>query len=199
AAFLRGVAIGGALFGRLSGRIGRTRTMILTIAVYSVFTFISALSQTWWHLVLCRFLVALGVGGEWAVASAMVAEVFPNRARAWSLAIFHTSSVLGALLATAAGYFLLARGDLALSLPLVGDWNVRGWRLSFLLGGVPALLIIWIRLSLREPESWQRARATTTSGSGTEVGGFSKLLTGPLLQRTLVGVGLAAIGLATFW
>src|SRR6516162_9629302 len=73
--FLAGGACGGILFGRLSDRVGRTGTMILTIAVYSAFTFLSALSQAWWHLALFRFLVAIGVGGEWAVASALVAEV----------------------------------------------------------------------------------------------------------------------------
>src|SRR5690349_15882390 len=101
--FLAGGALGGVLFGVLSDRIGRVRTMVLTILVYSLFTGLSALAQTWWQVAVCRFLVALGTGGEWAVASAYVAEVFPPRARAWSLAIFHGSSVLGTYLAIAAG------------------------------------------------------------------------------------------------
>jgi MFS family permease len=201
AAFLAGGAVGGVVFGRLSDRIGRTRTMVVTIATYSVFTFLSALSQQWWHLVLYRFLVAMGVGGEWAVASAMVAEVFPTRARAWSLAIFHASSVLGTILAIAAGYFVIAgHPDVHVSIPAWGiSWDLQGWRLGFLLGGVPALLIIWIRLSLREPESWQRLQAAATAEKRLPQGDLGELFGSRLLPRTLVGVGLAAVGLATFW
>lgn len=199
ASFLLGGALGGIFFGWLSDRIGRTRTMILTIATYSIFTFVSALSQAWWHLAVCRFLVALGVGGEWAVASAMVAEVFPKRARAWSLAIFHASSVLGTFLAIGAGYFIVADRDLRIPLPFLGAGReLAGWRLAFLLGGVPALLIIWIRLSLREPEAWREVHSTSPK-TGPKAGGFVELFTPPFLSRTLVGVCLAAVGLATFW
>ena len=92
-AFLLGGAVGGIVFGILGDRLGRVRTLMLTIAMYSAFTFFSAFSSQWWHLAGFRFLVAMGVGGEWAVAAALVAEAFPQRARAWSLAIFHASSV----------------------------------------------------------------------------------------------------------
>src|SRR5262249_19522669 len=105
-AFLLGGAAGGVLFGTLSDRIGRQKTLSLTILVYAVFTCLSAFSRTWWQMALFRFLVALGVGGEWAVASTFVAEVFPMRARAWSQSIFHASSVLGTFLAIAAGTFV---------------------------------------------------------------------------------------------
>ena len=72
-AFLAGGALGGVIFGALGDRIGRARTMVITILMYSLFTCLTAFSQNWWHVVGLRFLVALGVGGEWAVASAMVA------------------------------------------------------------------------------------------------------------------------------
>jgi MFS family permease len=195
ATFLVGGALGGILFGRLSDRIGRTRTMILTIATYSAFTFVSSLSQTWWHLVVCRFLVALGVAGEWAVASSLVAEVFPKRARARSLAIFHASSVLGTLLAVAAGLFITTDRYL----PLPGGWELRGWRLGFLLGGVPALLIIWVRLSLREPESWRQEQEALRREPGRSGNHFFELFGPQLLLKSLVGLGLAAVGMATFW
>src|SRR4051812_44632585 len=130
-AFLAGGALGGVIFGALGDRIGRARTMVITILMYSLFTCLTAFSQTWWHIVVLRFLVALGVGGEWAVASAMVAEVFPPRARAWSGAIFHGSSVFGTYLAIAAVEFIVNNKQLD---PAIG------WRAGFAVGALPALL-----------------------------------------------------------
>src|SRR5437763_16058791 len=79
-AFLLGGALGGVLFGMMADRWGRRRTMAVTILIYSAFTGLTALAENWWQLTLLRFLVGLGVGGEWAVAAAAVAEVFPPRA-----------------------------------------------------------------------------------------------------------------------
>ena len=191
AVFLLGGALGGVYFGFLSDRIGRTKTMIVTILVYSMFTFISALAMQPWHMLLCRFLVAMGVGGEWAVASALVAEVFPKRARAWSLAIFHASSVLGTLLAALAGAFLVVN-------PALGGPDVR-WRWAFVVGVLPALLVLWIRMSLKEPEEWKAAKAQAAEGSGPQMGRLVELFQGTLLRHTFVGLTLAAVGLATFW
>jgi MFS family permease len=179
-AFLLGGAVGGVLFGRLSDHLGRARTLAFTILTYSLCTLLSSQAQTWWHLAVFRFLVALGVGGEWAVATALVAEVFPLRARAWSLALFHASSVLGTFLAVAAGLFLVGN-------PAIG------WRWAFAVGAVPALLVLWIRRSLRDPQrTGPSARALTP-------GAVARLFRGALRRHTLVGVGLAAVGLATFW
>ncbi|MFW6124958.1 MAG: MFS transporter, partial [Pirellulales bacterium] len=99
AAFLLGGALGGLVFGTLADRIGRRRTMTFTILMYSLFTGVTYFAQHWWDLAILRFLVAMGVGGEWAVAAAAVAEVFPQRARPAALGIFHASSVLGTYLA----------------------------------------------------------------------------------------------------
>ncbi len=186
ATFLLGGAVGGIVFGRLSDRYGRTRIMIVTILVYSVFTALSAAVQATWQMYICRFLVALGVGGEWAVASALVAEVFPKRARAWSLSIFHASSVFGTLLAVAAGTFL------------VGNPSI-GWRWAFVVGVLPALLILWIRMSLKEPEGWKNAQAQAAAGSALPLGRIADLFAGGLRRHTLVGLSLAAVGMATFW
>ena len=200
ASFLLGGAIGGVAFGILSDRIGRARTMIYTIAMYSAFTFVSAFSETWWHMAIFRFLVAMGVGGEWAVASALVAEMFPTRARAWSLAIFHATSVFGTLMAVAAGAFIVADRDIAESIPLLAGMGISSWRLGFVLGAVPAVLIIVIRLVLKsEPEAWQKARSRSKEGEKRKLGRFGDLFSPELRRHTLVGVGLAAVGLATFW
>ena len=183
-AFLAGGAFGGIFFGALGDRIGRARTMSLTILVYSFFTCLTALSQDVWHVVILRFLVALGVGGEWAVASAMVSEVFPPRARAWSGAIFHGSSVLGTYLAIAAGEFLVNNPAL-------------GWRLAFVVGALPALLTLWIRWQLKEPETWVAAQRSDETAPAA--GRLPDLFAAGLLRRTLVGFSLAVVGLATFW
>lgn len=196
AAFLFGGALGGVAFGILSDRLGRKRTLTYTILLYSLFTCLSAFATHWWEMAGYRFLVALGVGGEWAVASALVAEVFPQRARAWSQSIFHASSVLGTFLAVAAGTFIVANPRLTATLPLPGhDFPLTGWRIGFLVGILPSLLIIWIRLSLREPERWVKASRVSDEARAS----VRQLFQGVLLRRTLVGVGLAAIGLATFW
>jgi MFS family permease len=135
-----------------------------------------------------RFLVGLGVGGEWAVAAAAVAEVFPPRARPTASGIFHASSVLGTYLAVAAGLLTYALD------------RETGWRWGFVLGVVPALLILWVRVSMREPERWQSARAQAAQGTSHRLGRFTDLFTrGTLLRHTLLATALAAIGLATFW
>ena len=183
-AFLAGGAFGGVIFGAIADRIGRARTMVITILMYSLFTCLTAFVQDWWQVVVLRLLVALGVGGEWAVASAMVAEVFPPKARAWSGAIFHGSSVLGTYLAVAAGNFIVA-GD--------PEW---GWRIAFLIGALPALLTLWIRWQLKEPETWSKAAAQKRMTVGEQL---SALFAAGIARRTVLGFTLAVIGLATFW
>jgi MFS family permease len=194
--FLLGGAIGGVFFGVLSDRIGRSRTMILTILFYSMFTCLSAFSQEPWHMVVLRFLVAMGVGGEWAVASAMVAEVMPKRSRAVMGSIFHASSVFGTLLAAATVAMLIGNQALNARLAEAG-WE--GWRIGFAIGVLPALLTLWIRWKLREPESWQRAQERAAQDPSQKPGRLSELFSSENLRATLVGVTMATIGLVTFW
>ena len=187
--FLLGGAFGGVLFGMLSDKIGRSKTMILTILFYSVFTCITAAAQAPWQMVVLRFFVAMGVGGEWAVASAMVAEVMPNRSRPVMSSIFHASSVFGTLLAAAAGAFVVGN-------PALG---AAAWRWGFALGVVPALLTLWIRWKLHEPEQWVKARQRAEKDETQQTGHIVELFQGVNLRNTIVGVSLASIGLVTFW
>jgi MFS family permease len=176
ALFLVGGALGGLAFGILGDRIGRVRTMTLTILTYSVFSALTFFATEPWHIHILRFLVALGVGGEWAVAAALVAEVFPANRRAFASGAFHASSVLGVVFAALTGRFLTAPG---------------AWRWGFLLGLAPALLTLVIRLGVREPE---RPRATGPRGS------LRELLGDPTWsRRAWLGLGLAAVGLSTYW
>jgi len=207
AAFLLGGAIGGILFGMLSDRIGRKKTMSITIIFYSLFTCLSAFSTDWWHLAAFRFLVAMGVGGEWAVASSLIAEVFPKRSRAQMSSIFHASSVFGTYLAIAAGAFLIGNEAVQswaeTSSPSwmrdMWDPSTLPWRIGFALGVLPALLIIWIRISLKEPDSWVEAQSRAENGNGEQLGAFRDLFSSKFRRGTIIGLVLAAVGMATFW
>ncbi len=194
--FLLGGAVGGVFFGVVSDRIGRSKTMIYTILFYSLFTCLSAFAQAPWQMVLLRFLVAMGVGGEWAVASAMVAEVMPTRSRPVMSSIFHASSVFGTLLAAATIAMLIGNPELNAQLAEAG-WE--GWRIGFAIGVLPALLTVWIRWKLREPESWQRAKDRAATDDNEATGRLRDLFSSDNLRATVVGVSLATIGLVTFW
>jgi len=189
ASFLLGGAFGGVGFGVLSDKIGRSTTMIVTILFYSLFTCLTAFAQEAWHMVLLRFLVAMGVGGEWAVASAMVAEVMPKRSRPIMSSIFHGSSVFGTILAAAAGAFVVGN-------PALGE---SAWRWGFAIGVVPAFLTLFVRWKLKEPEQWVRARELGKADREQRTGQLSHLFHQEHLRNTLVGVSLASIGLVTFW
>ena len=189
AAFLLGGAFGGILFGMLSDKIGRSKTMIVTILFYSVFTCVTAFANAPWQMIVLRFLVAMGVGGEWAVASAMVAEVMPKRSRSQMSSIFHASSVFGTLLAVAVGYFIIS----------AQPWGENTWRLGFLIGIVPALLVVVIRWKMKEPEQWHRAQERAAKDPSQTTGVISDLFSSENIRNTVVGVALATIGLVTFW
>jgi MFS family permease len=192
AAFLVGGAFGGLVFGVLGDRFGRVRMMTVTILVYSVFSALTSFVQEVWQVNMLRFLVALGTGGEWALAAAVVAETFPTRSRATASGIFHASSVIGSALAAITGMVLV---------------DPTAWRWAFLLGLAPALLVVWIRSSLREPERWLSASRSDAGGEGSSsqgraavFGDLSELITDPLWRfRGLLGLGLATVGLATYW
>jgi predicted MFS family arabinose efflux permease len=183
--FLIGWAVGGFVFGILGDRLGRARTMILTILIYSIFTGLSGLSQNWETYAVMRFMTALGVGGEWAAGAALVAEVFPNRSRPMALGLLQALSAVGNMMASG---ITLALGDI----------DVR-WRWAYFIGALPALLVIYIRRNVREPERWQEARAEAHS-FGREMGSITELFTHPVLRRnTLAAVLLATAGVGALW
>ncbi len=142
--FLIGWALGGVLFGILADYIGRTKTLIITILIYSLFTGLAALSQNWWHLMIYRFITALGIGGEWAAGASLVAEVWPESKRAKAAGILQS--------AWAAGFFLAALASLL--------FGAYGWRILFVVGILPALVTLLIRFMVKEPEKWLRAKET---------------------------------------
>ena len=161
--FLIGWGAGGLAFGVLGDRIGRAKTMMLTILVYSAFTGLSALSTGFWDFAFYRFLTGLGVGGEFAVGVALVAEVMPNTARPYALGLLQALSAVGN---ASAAVINIALG-LADSAGVFENWKIGGhpvhaWRLMFLIGILPALLAVLIRRRLKEPERWEAVAADAT-------------------------------------
>lgn len=146
AAFLLGWALGGGFFGRVGDRIGRSRALSLTILTYALFTGLSFFAQAWWHLMIFRFIAALGIGGEWAVGASLLAETWPKRWRPWIAAVLQTGVNVGILGAGLANYVLAAAPP----------------RYLFLVGVLPALLVFWIRRAVPETAEWQAARTTAT-------------------------------------
>src|SRR4051812_16588044 len=131
--FLAGGALGGILFGSLADRWGRRPTLVATILTYSLFSGLTYFATELWQGAVLRFLVAVGVGGEWSVAATLVAEVFPARARAHAGSIFHATSIIGTWLAGLAALAVGAR-----------------WRHAYLLGVLPALLAVAVRACIAE-------------------------------------------------
>jgi len=188
ASFLVGWALGGGLFGRLGDRLGRARALMLTILTYACFTGLSFFAQTWWQLMLCRFLAALGVGGEWAVGAALLSETWPRRWRPWVAATLQTAVNLGVLLAMLAVFVLSL-------IPLGGAHGYYQYRVVFLVGVLPALLVLWIRRAVPEPEEWHAARAS----SPQSVPGIGQLFRGQVRRITVLTMAVCALSLSAHW
>ncbi len=145
---LIGWAAGGILFGRLTDRIGRTRTLMLTMTIYAVGTALCAIAPNIWVLALFRVIASLGIGGEWAAGAAMVAEVVPEKRRVEAGALLYTSAPMGLFLAAAVNYNIAGRW--------MRDAPEVSWRYVFLAGLLPAAVALLFRLFVREPERWRR-------------------------------------------
>ncbi len=179
AAFLFGWALGGGFFGMIADRMGRSRALVLTILTYALFTGLSFFAQAWWHLLVFRFLAALGIGGEWAVGASLLSETWPRRWRPWMAAVLQTGVNLGVIMASLAN-FLLA------GFP---------YRTVFLVGVLPALLVLWIRRSVPEPEEWQDAQ----QHSGAARPSFADLFRGSVRRTTILALLVCGLSLSGHW
>jgi MFS family permease len=197
--FMIGWAIGGLGFGILGDRIGRARTMLLTILVYSMFTGLSAFSTGFADFAFYRFLTGLGVGGEFAVGVALVAEVMPDRARPMALGWLQALSAVGNM---TAALLSIALGEAEKSGVIVS-----AWRAMFVIGVLPALLSLFIFKKLKEPEKWKEANARRLAeresglpGDGPQMGSIRELFGVPRWRRnTIVGMLLAFSGVVGLW
>lgn len=185
--FIIGWASGGVFFGILGDRVGRVKTMVYTILCYSLFTGLSVLSTSVWDFSLYRFLTGLGVGGQFAVGVALVAESLPDRARPYALGWLQASSAIGNMMAALIGMGL---GGLEAS-GAIGS----AWRGMFIIGTLPALLVIVIMKRLKEPESWQRA-----AREGVRRGSMGDLFSDPRWRyNAIIGMLLAFAGVVGLW
>jgi MFS family permease len=179
AAFLVGWALGGGFFGRIGDRLGRSRALMLTILTYALFTGLSFFARTWWELLCYRFLATLGIGGEWAVGASLLAETWPKSWRPWLAAVLQTGVNLGVMLASLANYLLAAYEK----------------RYVFLVGVLPALLVLWIRRAVPEPEEWQGAHRR----AGHAEPGFLELFSGKVRRTTLLTLLVCSLALTGHW
>lgn len=190
---LIGWATGGLLFGMLGDRIGRAKTMLITILIYSFGTGLSALSTSFWDFAVYRFITGLGVGGEFAVGVALVAEVMPERSRPGALGLLQALSAVGNITAA-----LIAMGMAGLEAKGVIATG-SSWRVMFLIGTLPALLAIIIRWKLKEPERWQRLKE---SGEIKKHSAFTygELFKTPRWRKhALLGMLLVCSGVIGLW
>lgn len=181
--FLIGWAIGGIVFGVLADVIGRSKTLVFTILIYALFTGLAALSQEWWHLALYRFLAGLGIGGEWAAGAALVAESWPEAKRTKAAGVLQS--------AWAVGFFLAAGLNL-----LLKDY---GWRVLFVVGILPALVALVIRLWVKEPQRWVQAHARDRDTGTAAWHKLSELFSPVLRRHTVVGATLAFVSVFGLW
>jgi MFS family permease len=183
---LIGWATGGILFGQIADRIGRARTLMLTMLVYALGTAACAAAPNIWALVVFRIVASLGIGGEWAAGAAMVAEVVPEHRRVEAGALLYTSAPFGLFLATfanfqIAGVFLKGSPE-------------TSWRFVFLCGLIPAAVASVVRLFVREPERWRHAAA---AGAGRPR--FAELFSAGNRALTVSGFAMAVIALISWW
>jgi MFS family permease len=181
---LVGWAVGGVVFGAVADRLGRTRTLLLTMLLYALGTAACAFAPNIWVLLLCRIVASLGIGGEWAAGASMVAEVVPEHRRVDAGALLYTSAPVGLFLATYVTWFIQG-------VAFSGSPEVS-WRYVFLCGLIPAVVAFLVRLFVKEPERWQAAAHDAPPK-------IRELFSPALRSRTLSGLGMAVTALLMWW
>jgi len=176
-------AVGGILFGLVADRYGRTKSLMISILIYSVFTFLCGFSETVTQLAVFRLLLGLGMGGEWVAGAALITETWDAKHRGKAMGLVQSAWAIGyALAAIVAGVIT----------PL---W---GWRGVFFFGILPALVAFWIRKGTKEPEIWAKRQRE----AGNQVRDRSKLLglfSSGVFRWTLLGSALSVCAQFGYW
>src|SRR5436190_8784289 len=174
--------IGGVLFGFLADRIGRTRALMLSILTYSVCSFASGLSSSVGMLTVFRFILGLGMGGEWNTGATLVAETWPNHLRAKAISLVQSSWAIGYAAAALIAGILLKRYN---------------WRVVFFVGIAPALVTLWIRRSVPESEMWEQNQAHLKATSASAP--LAEIFSAPFFKKTIALFLLNFFGMFAWW
>jgi MFS family permease len=180
ALFLLGAAAGGLVFGWLGDKIGRVRSMTVSILVYSGFTGLCYFATAPWHLGLFRFLAALGMGGEWALGVALVMECWPERHRPILAGVIGAASNVGFLLISLIGVGFAVTPD--------------SWRWIMVAGAAPGILGLFVILFVPESKRWQQS---VKAGGGSNP--VVEIFTPPLLKSTLLAIIFCSVALIGTW
>lgn len=194
ALFLIGWGIGGLVFGPLGDRFGRAKMLTFTVLLYSLCTGLTFFSRTYWDFALFRFLTGMGVGGVFGLAVALIAETLPSGARAGALGWLQILSTVGNISA----------GGVKIIIDLLAQAEVitpgTQWRWMFLVGAVPAFLVVFIMKYLHEPEPWLKARDEGRLPKGSVLGPYLELLRDRTWTRNLiVGALISSAGVVGLW
>jgi MFS family permease len=171
---------GGVLFGIVADRWGRRPALVGSLLVYSVFTFACGLSATIWQLGVFRFLLGLGMGGEWTSGAALVSETWPDQHRGKAMGLMQCAWSVGYAAA-------------ALVVALVLPW--LGWRAVFFVGILPAFLAIWVQKGIDESAEWQRLRLTRRAAMAP----FRAIFAPQYRRLTLLLTALSATTIFSYW
>ena len=182
--------IGGVAFGFIADRLGRKRALMLSILTYSVCSFASGLATSVLMLAVFRFILGLGMGGEWNTGATLVAETWPTELRAKAISIVQSSWALGYALAALAVGIVLHYAD---------------WRMAFFVGILPALVVLWIRRGVPESEMWLERHGKSGDmigrnffGAGPQTG-FAGLFKPPYARHTLALLFMNFFGMFAWW
>jgi len=170
------------LWGPVGDKFGRVRTLMATIVWYSVFTFLSAFVTTWWQLAVLRLLAGIGIGGEWAMGGTFVAEEWPENRRRMGAGFMHTGYYVGFFLASLANYAIGSH---------------YGWRAMFIVGGLPALLLAWLRHGVTEPATWKKKESVVRSWAIWRP--FAALFTSQWRRRTILNALFMLASICGLW
>jgi MFS family permease len=190
-----GWATGGIIFGLMSDRWGRVKTMVATLLAYTVFSGLTGLAHNGTQFLIYRFLGGLGIGGMFGAATTLLAESVPSRVRPLALGAMQALSALGNISGSLLTKWIQ---------PGQPDFyhQYAGWRVIFFVGALPAILALFIPWLIHEPEPWREAkrRALEDPGSSRKVGSIADLVGNSTWRRNLlVGVALGLAGMAGLW
>jgi MFS family permease len=170
------------LWGPVGDKFGRVRTLMLTVVWYSVFTFLSALVANVWQLAVLRLLAGIGIGGEWAMGGTFVAEEWPENRRRAGAGYMHTGYYVGIFLAALLNYSVGSK---------------FGWRWMFAVGGLPALLLAWVRNGVTEPDCWRKKEKVVSSWRIWQP--FATLFSATLRRRTILNTLYMLASICGLW